>query len=89
MTKDNRPTQGDIKMTKDNHEAADRRVRKLHDYIPAEWNKNPLSLAHELREFLKSVVDAGTSIDSGGGDGCADLWPVIGGVEYQQPEINR
>jgi hypothetical protein len=69
-------------MTKDNHEAADRRVRKLHDYIPAEWNRNPLSLAHELREFLKSVVDAGTSIDSGGGDGCADLWPIIGGVEY-------
>ena len=60
----------------------DRQVRKLYDYIPSDWNKNPLSLAHELREFLKSVVDAGTSIDSGGGDGCADLWPIIDGVEY-------
>lgn len=62
-------------------EDGDRLVRKLHDHI-ANWNKNPLSLAHELQEFLKSVVDAGTYIDSGFGDGCADLWPVIDGVEY-------
>ena len=69
-------------MTMDSHKDGDRRVRKLHDYIPSDWNKNPLSLAHELREFLKSVVDAGTSIDIGGGDGCAHLWPIIDGVEY-------
>jgi hypothetical protein len=69
-------------MTMDGHEDGDRRVRKLHDHIPMDWDKNPLSLAHELREFLKSIVDAGTSIDSGGGNGCADLWPIIDGVEY-------
>jgi len=64
------------------HSEGDKRVRIVHDLIPADWNKVPLSLAHELREFLKSVVDEGTNIDSGGGDGVADLWPVIGGVEY-------
>lgn len=33
-------------------------------------------------QHIQSVVDDGTSIDSGGGDGIADLWPVIGGIEY-------
>lgn len=60
----------------------DKRVRIIHDLVPADWDQGPLSLAHELRQMLKSVVDAGTNIDSGGGDGIADLWPIIGGVEY-------
>jgi hypothetical protein len=70
-------------MTKDNHKAADKRVRRMYDFIPGE-----VRLAHKLQEFLKSVVDKGTSIDSGYGDlsgtgnPCADLHPVIGGVEY-------
>ena len=64
------------------HSDADKRVKMVHDLIPADWDKGPLSLAHELREFLKSIVDEGTNIDSGGGDGTADLWPKIGGVEY-------
>lgn len=63
-------------------DAGDKRVRIIHELIPANWNKGPLSLAHELRQLLKPVVDEGTNIDSGGGDGCADLWPIIGGVEY-------
>lgn len=64
------------------HEEADKRVKIIHDIVPAAWDKRPLSLAHEIREFLKSVVDEGTNIDSGGGDGFADLHPIIGGVEY-------
>jgi hypothetical protein len=60
----------------------DKRVKIVHDLIPADWNKGPISLAHELRQMLKGIVDEGTGIDSGGGDGIADLWPVIGGVEY-------
>lgn len=60
----------------------DKRVRIVHNLIPSNWNKGPLSLAHELRQMLKAVVDEGTNIDSGGGDGIADLWPIIGGVEY-------
>jgi hypothetical protein len=65
-----------------NFEDGDKRVRMLHEIVPPDWNTGPLSLAHELRELLKNVVDEGTAIDSGGGDGIADLWPVIGGVEY-------
>lgn len=60
----------------------DKRVRIIHDLIPIDWDKSAISLAHGLRQMLKIVVDEGTSIDSGGGDGIADLWPIIGGVEY-------
>jgi len=60
----------------------DKRVKIVHDIIPADWNTGAISLAHELRQMLKGVVDADTNIDSGGGDGVADLWPIIGGVEY-------
>lgn len=64
------------------HEDADKRVRQVMSIAPNEWDQGPLVLAHEIREFLKSVVDEGTNIDSGGGDGTADLWPKVGGVEY-------
>lgn len=60
----------------------DRRVRQVQDLIPDAWDKGPISLAHELLAMLKSIVDDGTHIDSGGGDGVADLWPIVGGVEY-------
>ena len=29
-----------------------------------------------------ALIDQGSYIDGGGGDGIADLWPTIGGVEY-------
>ncbi len=64
------------------YEEDDKRVRIVHDLIPSSWDKGPLILAHELRQMLKSIVDVGTGIDSGGGDGLADLHPVIGGIEY-------
>lgn len=60
----------------------DKRVRTVESLIPAEWDRKPLSLAHELRNMLKSVADEGTHIDSAGGDGCADLWVTVQGVEY-------
>ncbi len=63
-------------------DAGDKRVRIVHDMIPPEWDRGPISLAHELRTMLKPIVDEGTNIDSGGGDGIADLHPIISGVEY-------
>lgn len=56
----------------------DKRVRIVHDLVPSNWDSGPLSLAHEIRQMLKSIVDVGTNIDSGGGDGIADLWPKVG-----------
>lgn len=35
-----------------------------------------------IREMLKSQVDHGSSMDTGGGLGSADLWVSFGGVEY-------
>ena len=69
-------------VSKEKHEQGDKRVKIVHDMIPEHWDKGPLSLAHELRNLLKPVVDENTSIDSGGGDGMADLWATIDGVEY-------
>ena len=66
----------------DTNDEGDKRVKIVHNIIPADWDVGPISLAHELRQMLKAIVDEGTSIDSGGGDGLADLHPVISGVEY-------
>lgn len=63
-------------------DAGDKRVQTLNEILPSTWDNRPIIIAHELRTMLKSIVDAGTSIDSGCGDGIADLHPVIGGVEY-------
>ena len=63
-------------------EPSDRRVRTLIDIIPAHWDRKPLGLAHEIRGFLMSIRDEGSSIDSGGGDGTGDLWVTVQGVEY-------
>jgi len=47
------------------------------------WDRGALSLAHEIRAMLlPTVADANTHIDSGGGDGNADLWVTVQGVEY-------
>jgi hypothetical protein len=50
--------------------------------LPGEWDQGPFNLADELRQMLKSVVDQGTSVDCGSGNGFADLWPVIEGVAF-------
>jgi hypothetical protein len=57
-------------------------TRWLHDVIPPEWDRKPLSIAHEIRTFLDSVKDQGTEIDSGTDGVCGDLWVTIQGIEY-------
>ena len=61
---------------------AAKRAAQVQDLVPEHWDKGPLGLVHELRQMLFSVADEGTGIDSGGGDGSADLWVTIQGVEY-------
>ena len=40
-------------------------------------------LRDEIRDYLrKAVADEGSSMDTGGGMGSADLWVVIDGREY-------
>lgn len=41
------------------------------------------NLAAEIKNFLYSAcADHGTYIDSGAGNGSADLWVTVGGVEF-------
>jgi hypothetical protein len=61
---------------------SDKRHTEVANLLPASWNRKPFTLATELRAFLQTVKDEGTNIDSGSGDGCADLWVTIGGIEY-------
>lgn len=61
---------------------SDDRHTKVADIMPKEWDRKPFSLAGELRTYLKTIRDEGTHIDSGGGDGSADLWVTVQGVEY-------
>lgn len=57
-------------------------IRALHDMMPEDWDRRPLTLAHEIRTFLLTIVDQGRGVDSGS-DGCsADLWATVGGVEW-------
>lgn len=49
---------------------------------PSEWDMRPYMIATEIRDFLHSVKDEGSSIDSGAGNGSADLWVKVQGVEY-------
>ena len=60
----------------------DARAGQIMDLIPAEWDKTALVFVDELRKALDHLKDQGTSIDTGGGDGCADLWIKVGGVEF-------
>jgi len=64
------------------HDESDKRATQVANMIPDDWDGKPLGLAHEIREYLKTVVDEGTEIDSGGSDGTGDLWATVGGVEY-------
>lgn len=58
------------------------RQRMMMNLAPADWDARPMVLASEIRKFLLAIADEGTGIDSGGGDGRADLWVKIGGKEY-------
>lgn len=62
---------------------SNKRHEQSYDMAAAQnWEMRPRALMSELRRFLASVKDEGTSIDSGGGDGTGDLWVTVGGVEY-------
>lgn len=58
------------------------RIKAVFDLMPSDWDTRPMTIANEIRTFLGSIKDEGTSIDSGGGDGCADLFVTIDKVEY-------
>lgn len=61
---------------------SDKRHTEVANMLPSSWDRKPFSLATEVREFLQTVKDEGTNIDSGCGDGFADLWVTMGGIEY-------
>lgn len=61
---------------------ASKRIQEVVSVAPKDWDMKPHSLVLEVREFLNSVKDEGTGIDSGTGDGQADLWVTVQGVEY-------
>lgn len=58
------------------------RMRQVMDMAPADWDRKPISLAYEIRGFLETVKDEGTSIDSGTDGTSGDLWVTIQGIEY-------
>ena len=66
-------------MTENN---SDIRHKKVLEMAPPGWDMGPMGLATEIKNFLKSAKDEGTSVDSGTGDGDADLWVTVQGVEY-------
>jgi hypothetical protein len=48
----------------------------------ADFDTRAYTLALELKKLLGPLVDEGTNIDAGTGNGFADLWPKLGGVEF-------
>ena len=61
---------------------SDKRHSIVARWLPDEWDRRPFSIATELRTLLATIKDEGTTIDSGSGDGHADLWVTVDGVEY-------
>jgi hypothetical protein len=47
----------------------DKRKRIVSDSLPTDWDVVPAIVAGELGELLKTIVDHGTNIDSGCGNG--------------------
>lgn len=77
------------------HTIGDEQCKVVEGMAPREWDSKPLQLAHKIRDVLKPLSDADKGIDSGGGDGLADLWLWYGGREYHiaikpsLPQIKR
>jgi hypothetical protein len=67
------------------HDGTQRRKELFADFVRAVENPPPadcMALGHMMRDWLKAVVaDPGTSVDTGGGFGCYDLWVKMGGKE--------
>lgn len=47
-----------------------------------DYPEEAASVRDLLRTLLMPEVDAGSSMDGGGGNGSADLWVKLGGREY-------
>jgi hypothetical protein len=63
--------------------ADDERRRIARGVAPAHWDLTPATFRDELRQVLRATLaDEGTGMDTGGGDGQADLWVTCGGVEF-------
>jgi len=60
---------------------SDKRNRIVARLRPANWDNVPAIVADELREMIKGIVDEGTNVDSGCGNGYGHLWFTIDGVE--------
>lgn len=61
---------------------SDKRHSIVARMLPEEWDRRPFSVATELRTLLATIKDEGTTIDSSSGDGHADLWVTVDGIEY-------
>lgn len=61
---------------------SDKRSHIVAKSRPADWDNLPACVSDEIREMLKHVVDTGTVIDSGCGNGHGDLWFIVGGIEF-------
>lgn len=46
------------------------------------YPKDAAQVRDLIREMLRSQVDQGSSMDTGGGFGGADLWASFGGTEF-------
>lgn len=63
-------------------EDSDKNHSLLPHLAPNDWDMRPFSVVSEIRNFLRSIKDEGTNVDSAMGDGVADLWVTIDGVEF-------
>jgi hypothetical protein len=52
------------------------------DFSKLNYPQGARGVVDLIREMLRSQVDHGTSMDTGGGFGSADLWLTVDGVEY-------
>jgi hypothetical protein len=50
------------------------------DLAPSDWDTRPLRFVARLKDLLAGIADG--EIDTGGGDGSADLWVSVDGIEF-------
>ena len=60
----------------------EKRHKKILHIAPREWDMRPMGLVGELKALLDAIKDAGTEIDTGTGNGNADLWVMVDGIEF-------
>lgn len=59
---------------------SDDRHTHIQKMAPSDWDSRPASLATEIRDFMKSIKDEETPIDSSIGHNYSDLWVMINDV---------